>query len=86
MHDLQLAQWAGSRRDLFPESLCQMFGRLHSNGKPHTLQHTRKQLEKSFGRPFEEIFSEFDETPLGIGAVGQVSLTSFSKLRLLVCL
>jgi len=69
---IKLAQWAGSRRDLFPESLCVMFGRLHSNGKPHTLKHTKMQLEKSFGKPFEELFVDFEETPLGIGAVAQV--------------
>lgn len=68
----QLAQWAGSRRDLFPELLCEMFGRLHSNGKPHSLRYTKKVLEKSFGVPFNDIFVDFQEEPLGIGAVAQV--------------
>lgn len=68
----QLAQWAGSRRDLFPDSLCDMFGRLHSNGKPHSLKHTKKELAKSFGRPFDELFIEFNEVPMGIGAIAQV--------------
>lgn len=52
--------------------LCQMFGRLHSNGKPHSLHYTKKALERSFGVPFEDIFLEFNEEPLGIGAVAQV--------------
>lgn len=49
-----------------------MFGRLHSNGKPHSLRYTKKVLEKSFGVPFDDIFVEFKEEPLGIGAVAQV--------------
>lgn len=69
---IKLAQWAGSRADLFPKTLCENFGRLHSNGSPHPISHTRKVLEKAFGKPFEEIFVSFDETPLGIGAVAQV--------------
>ncbi|GAA94521.1 uncharacterized protein L969DRAFT_83918 [Mixia osmundae IAM 14324] len=68
---IKLAQWAGSRRDLFPDTLCALFGRLHSGGKPHALSHTKKALEHAFQRPFAEIFSEFDENPMGIGAVGQ---------------
>jgi hypothetical protein len=68
----QLAQWAGSRRDLFPDILCDMFGRLHSNGKAHSLRYTKRVLEKAFNKPFDEIFSEFDEKPMGIGAIAQV--------------
>lgn len=49
-----------------------MFGRLHSNGKPHSLRYTKRVLEKSFGVPFDDIFLDFTEQPLGIGAVAQV--------------
>ncbi|KAJ7492434.1 hypothetical protein FB451DRAFT_1336356 [Mycena latifolia] len=69
---IKLAQWAGSRADLFPSLLCDRLGRLHSNGKPHSMSHTRKQIEKVFQRPFEEVFEEFDESPIGTGAIAQV--------------
>lgn len=69
---IKLAQWAGSRQDLFPESLCERLGKLHSNGKPHTLKYTKRVIESVFGRKFDEIFVEFGEEPLGIGAVAQV--------------
>lgn len=75
---LQLAQWAGSRRDLFPDILCDMFGRLHSNGKAHSLKYTKRVLEKAFKRPFDQIFIEFDPKPMGIGAVAQVGQTALS--------
>lgn len=70
---IKLAQWAGSRQDLFPKELCDLLGKLHSNGKPHSLKHTKKVIQRVFGKPFEEIFEYFPDEPLGIGAVAQVS-------------
>jgi aarF domain-containing kinase len=69
---LQLAQWAASRADLFPEMMCDKMGMLHSNGKPHSLTHTRQVVEAIFRRPFSEVFEEFEENPIGIGAIAQV--------------
>ena len=68
----QLAQWASSRPDLFPTLLCDKMGAMHSRGKPHQLECTVYIIEKVFQRPFEEIFEEFDETPIGTGAIAQV--------------
>lgn len=70
---IKLAQWAGSRQDLFPKELCDLLGKLHSNGKPHSLAYTKKVIENVFGRPFDEVFEHFPDEPLGIGAVAQVS-------------
>lgn len=69
---IKLAQWAGSRQDLFPKELCDLLGKLHSNGKPHSLAYTKKVIERVFGRPCEEVFEDFPDEPLGIGAVAQV--------------
>ncbi|GAA5902821.1 hypothetical protein JCM6882_009135 [Rhodosporidiobolus microsporus] len=69
---IKLAQWAGSRTDLFPAELCDLFGRLHSRGKPHSLRYTKRVIERAFGLPFSQIFAEFREKPLGTGAIAQV--------------
>ncbi|KAK3044805.1 hypothetical protein LTR53_020671, partial [Teratosphaeriaceae sp. CCFEE 6253] len=45
---------------------------LHSNAPAHSLKVTKATLEKAFGRPFDQIFDEFHETPLGVGAIAQV--------------
>lgn len=68
----QLGQWAASRADLFPASLCEQMGKLHSNGDPHSIQHTRRVIENVFGRKFEDIFDSFEEQPIGCGAIAQV--------------
>lgn len=46
---------------------------LHSNAPAHSLRRTKRILQKAFdGHSFEEIFEEFQEKPLGVGAIAQV--------------
>ena len=46
---------------------------LHSNAPAHSLKYTKQTIIRAFdGRPFEEIFDEFEEKPLGVGAIAQV--------------
>ena len=71
----QLAQWAASRADLFPSGLCERLGALHSRGKPHSFEHTKKAIEKVFQKPFDQVFEQFDEEPIGTGAIAQVCPT-----------
>ena len=46
---------------------------LHSNAPAHSLAATKRTIVKAFGgRKFEDIFDEFQEKPLGVGAIAQV--------------
>lgn len=47
-------------------------GALHSASTPHSIGHTRRVIERVFQRPFDDVFEEFDETPIGVGAIAQV--------------
>ncbi|KAL5535829.1 hypothetical protein ACEPAF_3923 [Sanghuangporus sanghuang] len=76
---IKLAQWAASREDIFPTELCRRMGKLHSNGKPHSIRHTRRVIERVFQRPFEDVFEEFDEKPIGVGAIAQVYRATLRK-------
>ncbi|CAG8715920.1 35133_t:CDS:2, partial [Racocetra persica] len=69
---IKLAQWAASRTDIFPQEMCIHLSKLHSAVGPHPFKDTKRIIEKAFNKPFHEIFSEFDETPIGIGAIAQV--------------
>ncbi|KAK7995046.1 ABC1 family protein [Apiospora arundinis] len=70
---IKLGQWAASRTDIFPNEMCDIMSKLHSNAPAHPMRNTRRIIEAAFnGRPFEEIFEEFDEQPLGVGAIAQV--------------
>lgn len=70
---IKLGQWAASRSDIFPTEMCAAMSSLHSNAPAHSLAETKKIVSRAFdGRSFEEIFEEFDEKPLGVGAIAQV--------------
>lgn len=70
---LQLGQWAASRTDIFPPDMCNIMSSLHSNAPAHPLQDTKNIIRKAFnGLPFDDIFEEFYEDPLGVGAIAQV--------------
>ncbi len=46
---------------------------LHSRAPAHSLAHTKRIIEKAFdGRHFDDIFEDFQEKPLGVGAIAQV--------------
>ncbi|KAI0133447.1 ABC1 family protein [Xylariales sp. AK1849] len=70
---IKLGQWAASRTDIFPTEMCDIMSKLHSHAPAHSMHATRKTVEAAFdGRRFHEIFEEFDENPLGVGAIAQV--------------
>ncbi|KAI9793196.1 MAG: hypothetical protein M1816_000617 [Peltula sp. TS41687] len=70
---IKLGQWAASRSDIFPTQMCAIMSELHSHAPAHSLTATKRIISRAFnGRPFEEIFEEFDEKPLGVGAIAQV--------------
>ncbi|PYI24250.1 ubiquinone biosynthesis protein [Aspergillus japonicus CBS 114.51] len=70
---IKLGQWAASRTDIFPPDLCDIMSSLHSNAPAHSLRQTKKIISKAFNNlPFEDIFDEFYEEPLGVGAIAQV--------------
>lgn len=70
---IKLGQWAASRSDIFPNELCDIMSKLHANAPAHSLHATKRIVRAAFdGRDFEDIFEEFEETPLGVGAIAQV--------------
>src|SRR5579859_4553109 len=53
--------------------MCEIMSQLHSNAPAHSLHETQRIIRRAFdGRPFAEIFEEFQEKPLGVGAIAQV--------------
>lgn len=76
---IKLGQWAASRTDIFSKEMCEELSHLHSNAKAHSLHQTKHILSRSFDMPFEEIFEEFEEKPVGVGAIAQVYLAKLSE-------
>ncbi|KKA30718.1 hypothetical protein TD95_005225, partial [Thielaviopsis punctulata] len=70
---IKLGQWAASRSDIFPDEMCDIMSKLHSNAPAHSFLETQRIICDAFhDLPFHEIFDEFDPNPLGVGAIAQV--------------
>ncbi|KAL2178215.1 ABC1 family-domain-containing protein [Thermothelomyces heterothallicus CBS 202.75] len=70
---IKLGQWAASRSDIFPNELCDIMSKLHANAPAHSFHATKRIVEDAFGgRQFDDIFDEFERTPIGVGAIAQV--------------
>ncbi|KAK0662578.1 ABC1 family-domain-containing protein [Cercophora samala] len=70
---IKLGQWAASRSDVFPDELCAIMSKLHADAPAHSFHATKRIVRAAFGgRDFEDIFEEFDDKPLGVGAIAQV--------------
>jgi aarF domain-containing kinase len=53
--------------------MCLVMSTLHSNAPAHSLKVSKQTIVDAFdGRAFDDIFEEFDEKPLGVGAIAQV--------------
>ncbi len=69
---IKLAQALSNRADLLPEALIDEFEKLQSNVPPFEVAVARQIVETELGRPLDEVFSAFDDVPIGSASIGQV--------------
>ncbi|KAA9327136.1 AarF/ABC1/UbiB kinase family protein [Hymenobacter busanensis] len=69
---IKLAQVLSNRADLLPAELVAEFEKLQSNVPPFPSDEAKRIIEAEIGQPLAEVFSEFDDEPLGSASIGQV--------------
>ncbi|OGX91185.1 ABC1 kinase family protein [Hymenobacter coccineus] len=69
---IKLAQALSNRADLLPEALIDEFEKLQSNVPPFDVAVARQIVAAELGQPLEEVFSAFDDVPIGSASIGQV--------------
>lgn len=69
---LKIGQLLSSRPDLLPQSWVSELSLLQDQANPEDFAALRTLVEQEFGQPLEQLFSEFDETPLAAASIGQV--------------
>jgi len=69
---VKLAQWATTRPDLIRESWCAALKTLQDQTKPHSLEHTHRILNNSFGRNVWSQGFLIEPEPIGSGCIAQV--------------
>lgn len=69
---IKLGQWASTRPDIFPINLIKSLRELQSNVRAENIEYSIKTLEKGLNCKVDDVFYDFDETPIGKGCIAQV--------------
>ncbi|MFW6415104.1 MAG: ABC1 kinase family protein, partial [Thermodesulfobacteriota bacterium] len=69
---IKFGQILSLRPDLIPASLIKELSKLQDDVAPNSYQEIKNQVEKSLGKPIEEIFLEFEQKPLAAASLAQV--------------
>ncbi|SCW55175.1 2-octaprenylphenol hydroxylase [Sphingobium faniae] len=69
---IKLGQTLATRPDLVGDEAANDLLRLQDALPPVPIATIRAQIEQSFGRPLESVYSQFDETPVGAASIAQV--------------
>ena len=69
---IKLGQILSTRADLVGEDIAAELSKLQSDTPADSKEQVIQILESELGRPFTEVFAEFDFNPLGSASIGQV--------------
>ncbi|MCF8086077.1 MAG: phosphotransferase [Desulfohalobiaceae bacterium] len=69
---IKLGQLLSLRTDLIPVEMADELSKLQENVPAEDFAEIRKQIERSLGRPMDEVFLEFNEEPLAAASLAQV--------------
>ena len=69
---IKFGQLLSTRRDFLPEDISREFLKLQDNVPPFPSEEARRIIEDAFEGKIEDIFLEFDDTPLASASIAQV--------------
>jgi predicted unusual protein kinase regulating ubiquinone biosynthesis (AarF/ABC1/UbiB family) len=69
---IKVGQFLSSRIDFLPDEYIEELSQLQDQVPPHDFYEIRQQVIHEFNRPPEDIFSEFDDSPIAAASLGQV--------------
>ena len=69
---VKFGQILSTRPDRLPEPLVMELKKLRSQVKPQAYEKIEPVLRKDFDQPLDELFTEFNRTPVAAGSLGQV--------------
>lgn len=81
---IKLAQIFSARADLFPEPYLSAIGTLQDQVPPVPVKGVRALMEEELGRPVDEVFETFDDTPIAAASLGQVHRATWSGRQVVV--
>lgn len=69
---VKFGQAVSTRRDLLPADIADELAKLQDRVPPFPGEIARELVGRAYGRPAEEVFQEFDTTPLAAASIAQV--------------
>ncbi|TAN06746.1 MAG: ubiquinone biosynthesis regulatory protein kinase UbiB [Rhodanobacteraceae bacterium] len=69
---VKAGQVLSTRRDLIPEDVADELAHLQDQVPPFPGEQARAIVEESLGKPIDELYASFDETPLASASIAQV--------------
>jgi ubiquinone biosynthesis protein len=69
---VKFGQILSTRRDLLPDDVATELARLQDRVPPFPGTQARATIEQAYGHSLEEVFTDFDETPLASASIAQV--------------
>lgn len=69
---MKFGQAVSTRRDLLPEDIADELEKLQDRVPPFPGAEARAIIERAYGQPIDDAFTQFDETPLAAATIAQV--------------
>lgn len=69
---VKIGQMLSSRPDMLPAPYCKELEKLRVEAEPMPIEQVRAVLEEELDAPIDEVFSSFEEQPLGSASIAQV--------------
>ncbi|GAE93954.1 ubiquinone biosynthesis monooxygenase UbiB [Gracilibacillus boraciitolerans JCM 21714] len=69
---IKIGQMASTRPDLIPADVIKELEQLQDQISPVSWEEIRTILERELAAPLEDIFQDFDKSPIGVASIGQV--------------
>ena len=81
---VKFGQQLSTRRDMLPDDIAVELAKLQDKVPPFPGSIAREIIERALGKKIEEVFHEFDETPLASASVAQVHAASLQDGRAMI--
>ena len=69
---MKVGQIASQYKDIFPPEVAKAIAKLQRQAPPMPFAEIKQQVEKELGKPLDQSFKHFEETPFAAASIGQV--------------
>lgn len=76
---IKFGQFFSMRSDILPPAYCRELSTLYDKVPPFPSSIARRIIERELNAPIDELFSSFDDTPIGAASFGQAHVVTLAR-------